>query len=169
MPRGFRKGNGTIEFAQTPSHLMRRCQQYLGDIYARETGNNDLTRQQYLVLAALEQHEGVSQTALVEASGVDRSTLADMVRRLLARGLLTRRRTEQDARANAVAITQAGRRALKIARVATETAEREVLEALPGPERSRFLKSLSMIAAKGEQFSVGGGARLARRPGQRRN
>ena len=98
MSRGQRKGNGTIEFAQTPSHLMRRCQQYLGDIYARETGNKDLTRQQYLVLAALEQHDGVSQTALVDATGIDRSTLAEMVRRLLARGLLTRKRTDEDAR-----------------------------------------------------------------------
>lgn len=167
MSRGQRRGNGTIESGPTPSYLLRRAQQYLGDIYARETGDRDLTRQQYLVLAALEQNDGVSQTALVEATGIDRSTLAEMVRRLLTRGLLTRKQAEQDARANEVAITQAGRRALKVARLAAERAEREVLEALPGPERTRFLKSLAIIAAAGEQFAAGAGTRSARRPSRR--
>jgi len=46
-------------------------------------------------------------------TGIDRSTLAEMVRRMLERGLLSRERTEKDARANAVAITGSGRKALR--------------------------------------------------------
>jgi DNA-binding MarR family transcriptional regulator len=168
MSRGQRKGNGSFELAQTPSHLMRRCQQFLGDVYARETGDRDLTKQQYLVLAALEQHDGVSQTALVEATGIDRSTLAEMVRRMLERGLLSRKRTEEDARANAVGITQAGRRALKVARLAAERAERAILEALPVPERTRFVKSLALIAAAAEQYAATNSSRSSRKGGVRR-
>jgi len=108
--KGQRKANGSFELAETPSHLMRRCHQYFGDLYALETGARDLTKQQFTVLAALEHHDGVSQTALVEMTGIDRSTLAEMVRRMLDRGLLSRERTEEDARANAVAITMAGRK-----------------------------------------------------------
>ena len=96
-----RLANGNFQLAETPSHLMRRCEQFYADLYAREAGNCDLTRSQMTVLAALDPNEGASQTALVEMTGIDRSTLAEMVRRMMERGLITRKRTETDLRANA--------------------------------------------------------------------
>ena len=81
--KGPRKANGSFELADAPSLLIRRCQQFYSDLYARETGARDLTKQQFIVLCALEDHEGASQTALVEMTGIDRSTLAEMVRRML--------------------------------------------------------------------------------------
>jgi DNA-binding MarR family transcriptional regulator len=161
--KGQRKANGSFELAETPSHLMRRCHQYFGDLYARETGARDLTKQQFTVLAALEHHDGVSQTALVDATGIDRSTLAEMVRRMLERGLLSRERTEEDARANAVAITLGGRKALRSARIAAERAERALLEALPAIERQRFMKSLAAIAAAADAHSHNGASRPHRK------
>ncbi|HWU27184.1 MAG TPA: MarR family winged helix-turn-helix transcriptional regulator [Rhizomicrobium sp.] len=145
--KGPRKTNGNFELAETPSHLMRRCHQFYGDLYAREVGGRDLTKQQYTVLCALEHNDGASQTALVETTGIDRSTLAEMVRRMLERGLLSRERTEEDQRANAVAITPAGRKSLRAARIAADRAERALLEPLPPAERMRFVKSLVAIAA----------------------
>ncbi|HEX4081121.1 MAG TPA: MarR family winged helix-turn-helix transcriptional regulator [Rhizomicrobium sp.] len=147
---------------------MRRCNQFYGDLFARESGDKTLTKQQYLVLCALEHHEGVSQTALVDATGIDRSTLAEMVRRMLERGLLTRKRTEADARANAVAITPLGRRTLKAARLADEKAERALLEPLPPTDRSRFVKCLSLIAAAADAYVASEGAKPPRKPGSRR-
>jgi DNA-binding MarR family transcriptional regulator len=47
-------------------------------------------------------NEGLSQTGIVARTGIDRSTLADLVRRLQRKGLLQRRRTKDDARAYAV-------------------------------------------------------------------
>ena len=164
MPR---KANGAFELAEAPSHLLRRCQQFYGDLYAREAGARDLTKQQYIVLAALEHNEGVSQTALVEMTGIDRSTLAEMVRRMLERGLLSRERTEDDQRANAVSITQNGRKALRSARAAADRAERLFLEALPPVERPRFVKLLSTIASAGETLVINGDVRPRRRMGRR--
>jgi DNA-binding MarR family transcriptional regulator len=165
--KGQRKVNG-FELGEAPSHLMRRCQQLYGDLYARETGQRDLTKQQFTVLAALEHNDGVSQTALVEMTGIDRSTLAEMVRRMLERQIVSRERTEEDARANAVAITQAGRKALKSARAASYRAERRLLDALPAAERARFVKSLYTIASAAETL-IGNGPdkprrKLIRRP-----
>src|SRR5882672_12784894 len=134
-----RRPNGGFDLAQAPSHLIRRCQQYFADLYAMEAGARELTPQQFTVLAALEHNEGVSQTALVEITGIDRSTLAEMVRRMLERGLLSRERTEEDQRANAVAISPSGRKALRAARLASERAEKALLEALPQPERQKFV------------------------------
>jgi DNA-binding MarR family transcriptional regulator len=155
MTKVLRKANG-FDLAVAPSHLIRRCQQYFGDLYAREAGTGELTKQQFTVLAALENNEGVSQTALVEITGIDRSTLAEMVRRMLEKGLLSRERTEEDQRANAVAITASGRKALRAARSAADRAERALLDALPPPERGRFVKALAQIAAAGEAMAANG-------------
>lgn len=166
--KGPRKANGIAEIAETPSHLIRRCQQFYGDLYARETGTGDLTKQQFTVLAALEHHEGASQTALVEMTGIDRSTLAEMVRRMLEKGLISRERTEEDQRANAVAITPAGRKALRAARAAADRAEKALLDALPAGERTRFLKSLAMIASAAEALAETELVRPRRKPPSRR-
>jgi DNA-binding MarR family transcriptional regulator len=159
MSKGTRKGNGGFELSEAPSHLIRRCQQFYGDLYARESGARELTKQQYTLLAALEHNDGASQTVLVEITGIDRSTLAEMVRRMLEKGLLSRERTEEDQRANAVAISPTGRKALRSARNASDRAERALLEALPIAERQKFVRALAQIAQAGESFAANGGSR----------
>ena len=162
MIKGQRKAGNGFDLSEAPSHLIRRCQQFYGDLYAREAGARELTKQQFMLLAALEQNEGVSQTALVEITGIDRSTLAEMVRRMLEKGLLSRERTEEDQRANAVAISPAGRKALRGARNAADRAERALLEALPMPDRQKFVKALSQIAQAAEQLDGEGNPRPRR-------
>jgi DNA-binding MarR family transcriptional regulator len=159
MIKGQRRPNNGFDLAEAPSHLIRRCQQFFGDLYAREAGARELTKQQFTVLAALEHNEGVSQTALVEMTGIDRSTLAEMVRRMLERDLVSRERTEIDQRANAVAITASGRKALRSARNAADRAEKALLEVLPQAERQRFVKSLAQIAAAHDAFAMNGTGR----------
>src|ERR1700761_3609921 len=168
MLKGQRKANGGFELSEAPSHLIRRCQQFYGDLYARESGARELTKQQYTLLAALEHHDGVSQTVLVEITGIDRSTLAEMVRRMLEKGLLSRERTEEDQRANAVAISPTGRKALRAARNAADRAERALLEPLPLPERQKFLKALSQIAQAAEMLNGDVGGKARRRNVRRR-
>ncbi|HEX4303232.1 MAG TPA: MarR family transcriptional regulator [Rhizomicrobium sp.] len=158
MTKVQRKGNGSFALSESPSHLLKRCSQYFGDLYAHEAGSNELTKQQFTLLAALEHNEGVSQTALVDITGIDRSTLAEMVRRMLERGLLSRERTEEDQRANSVAISQSGRKALRAARTASERAEKALLDALPPAERPKFVKLLAAVAVAAEAYAVDGHA-----------
>ena len=162
MSKGARRGNGGFELSEAPSHLIRRCQQFYGDLYARESGARELTKQQFTLLAALEHNDGASQTVLVEITGIDRSTLAEMVRRMLEKGLLSRERTEEDQRANAVAISPSGRKALRSARNAADRAERALLDTLPATERLKFVKSLSQIASAAEDFAANGAAKAQR-------
>src|ERR1700760_4769761 len=162
MIKAQRKGNGGFKLSEAPSHLIRRCQQFYGDLYAREAGARELTKQQFTLLAALEQNDGASQTALVEITGIDRSNLADMVRRMLEKGLLSRERTEEDQRANAVAISPTGRKALRAARNAADRAEKALLEALPLPDRQKFVKALTQIALAAEALETEAGPRPRR-------
>ena len=152
MIKGRRSAGNGFDLSEAPSHLIRRCQQFYGDLYAREAGGKELTKQQFTLLCALEQNDGASQTALVEITGIDRSTLAEMVRRMLEKGLLSRERTEEDQRANAAAISAAGRKALRAARNAADRAERALLEALPLPDRPKVVKARSRIAQAAEQL-----------------
>jgi len=106
---------------------------------------SDLTPRQYAVLITVFLNEGLSQTHLVEKTGIDRSTLADIVRRLLKKGYLQRRRTKEDARAYAVKLTQGGMQALKAAEPVTRRIDDKILGALPAGQRDRFLQDLNTI------------------------
>jgi DNA-binding MarR family transcriptional regulator len=136
---------------------LRRCYQYHGDLFQRETGARDMTKQQFALLSALEQNDGASQTELVEITGIDRSTLAEMIRRMRDRGLVMRERTEDDMRANSVALTFAGRKAVKANKAAADKADRGLLDPLPAAERQRFLRLLGMIAAAADSDGNGSG------------
>jgi MarR family transcriptional regulator, temperature-dependent positive regulator of motility len=67
------------------------------------------------VLACVGESDGLSQADIVEETGVDRSTIAELVRRMGKKGLLQRRRSKQDARAYIVKLTESGRETLKSA------------------------------------------------------
>jgi DNA-binding MarR family transcriptional regulator len=105
----------------------------------------DLTPRQYAVLVTVAYNEGLSQTHLVERTGIDRSTLADIVRRMLKKGLLQRRRTKEDARAYAVKLTDEGWRVLKGAEPLAKRVDDKLLGALPTAQRERFLQDLAAI------------------------
>ena len=69
------------QFSRSPSHLLKRAAQYANLIYMGEVGKSGLTHRQYTVLLAVDNNDGKSQTELVKLTGIDRSTLADIVRR----------------------------------------------------------------------------------------
>lgn len=130
-----------------PSHLLHRCRQLADELYVEEIGRAGLTARQFAVLDAINRHAGPSQTTLVAATGIDRSTLAEMIGRLIERDLIVRKRTENDARANAVRLTPKGLRALKSVTGAALRAEARLIAPVPSAKRTEFLKNLAAIAA----------------------
>jgi DNA-binding MarR family transcriptional regulator len=104
-----------------------------------------LTPRQYAVLVSVSENEGVSQTTLVESTGIDRSTLADIVRRMIKKGLLERRRTREDARAYAVRLSQEGRQKLHLAMPLAGRADDKLLASMSLEDRQRFIEMLSTI------------------------
>ena len=67
-------------------HLLHRAGQCAEVLFTNEAAKSDLTPRQFAVLVCVAQNPDVSQTGLVEQTGVDRSTLADVVRRLVKKG-----------------------------------------------------------------------------------
>lgn len=130
---------------RSPIHLLHRAGQCAGDVFGAEMGAADLTPRQYAVLLAVSMNEGLSQTDLVELTGVDRSTLADIVRRMLKKGLLQRRRTKEDARAYAVKLTEEGWKSLRSSEPVIKRVDERLLAALPPKQRDQFIADLATI------------------------
>lgn len=100
-----------------------------------------VTFRQFIVLMAISSSNNPSQTDLVERTGVDRSTMADIMRRLSTRGMISRRRRRSDARTYTIQLTTRGFEVLALGCVAAAQIEAASLEPINIDER-RLLMSL---------------------------
>jgi len=130
----------------SPLHLLHRASQRADGLFARHARDTDLTPRQFAVLQAVADKSGLSQTDIMAATGIDRSSTAELVRRLVTNGCLQRRRKRRDARLYAVRLTPLGRQMLAIGAPATKAAEDELLRPIPQKERAAFLELLMLIA-----------------------
>jgi DNA-binding MarR family transcriptional regulator len=137
------------------THLLHRALQLALDFHSDAGGGASLTQRQFTVLSAAGTAEGLTQNDLVRATGIDRSTLADLVARLLGKGLLQRERSATDARANSVRLSDAGREALGAGAGAAADADERLLALLSPKKRETFLKSLATLAAAADSEPVG--------------
>ncbi len=136
---------GGKDLDRSAMHLLHRAGQCAADIFASEARKSGLTPRQYAVLMVVAEEEGLTQTGLVERTGIDRSTLADIVARLLGRGLIQRRRAKDDARAYAIKLSPQGAKALREAQPGAAAVDQKLLANLPASKRQDFLDSLSLI------------------------
>jgi DNA-binding MarR family transcriptional regulator len=140
----------------SPSHLLHRVLQIALDIYTTEVGEGALTQRQFALLKALEPTQGLSQSELVKITGIDRSTMADLVARMLVKGHLEREKSVVDARANLVKASLAGRTALVEMKPKVMIADEKILMLLSPPKRESFVKLLRKIVINREE-ALGGG------------
>lgn len=149
-------GKATVAtLERSPSHLLHRALQLALDVYTDEAGDIGLTQRQYAVLAAVSANEGLTQTDLVRATGIDRSTLADMIARMIAKGYLARERSATDGRANTVSLTVEGRTMLDAAEPKVAEADRRILAQLAANKRDSFIAVLRDLAKAGEKTLLG--------------
>ena len=143
--------------SQSVTHLLHRVLQLALDYHAEASGPSGLTQRQYTVLAAVGAADGVSQSDLVRATGIDRSTLADLVARMISKGLLERERSTTDARANTVRLSPSGKAALSDGGKPAAKSDARLLDLLPPKKRESFVKTLASLAAAAD--ATGGPAK----------
>jgi len=139
-----------VRLERSPSHLLHRALQHALDIYVETAGAGAPTQRQFAVLAAVASNEGLTQTDLVRATGIDRSTLADLVARMIGKQLLARERSSTDGRANTVRLTDKGRAALEAAVPKVAEADARILELVPARARETFLSVLLAFSEASE-------------------
>lgn len=107
----------------------------------------DITSTQYTVLVAAAEREGLSQQDIINATGIDRSTVSQVVQLLIRKGLLKRRRTRHDARAYAITVTEAGQKVLEASAPIVGRIEEALVEALPANRAKAFITNLRAIVS----------------------
>ena len=136
----------TFELAVSTSHLLHRAQQLAADRFTVLVGENSITLRQFAVLAAIAKAPGLSQAELVRATGIDRSTLADMMPRMERRAWIERTASDTDGRAKAVRLAVLGAATLTAARQHAKAADAAILDALPRAKRRAFLAALEKLS-----------------------
>ena len=135
---------------KSAAHLLHKAGQFATEVFAEKVGHDGLTPRQFAVLSVVERHQGLSQTDLVDVTGIDRSTLADIVRRMLKKGLLSRRRTKEDQRAYAIRLSPEGQGVLDQHTPRAAEVDDYILAAVPIELRDAFLLALKAIVSKSD-------------------
>jgi DNA-binding MarR family transcriptional regulator len=137
--------NNSTHFQRSILHLLRRVDQCATQLYSDETSDNDLTLRQLAIMTAISREENLSQTDLVTITGIDRSTVAGIVSRLIRKGLLERRRSPVDGRAYCVRLSKRGLKAVAGADRLYTRIEKKLLSGLPAAEANQFVSTLKSI------------------------
>jgi DNA-binding MarR family transcriptional regulator len=135
-----------LELDKSALHLLHRADQCAFNAFYGNIDRQVLTPRQYCVLATIREEAGASQTTIVRRTGIDRSTLSDIVRRLGRKGLLERERNDNDARAYSIRLTEAGQQALNNAEPVVQAAEERLLSILPADRVEQFKENLRLIS-----------------------
>lgn len=105
----------------------------------------NLTARQYVVLVAAADRNGSSQQDIIDRTGIDRSTVSQVVQTMIRKGLLKRRRTREDARAYAISLTPHGEDVLKASEPIVGRIDHALVAALPAQRAAAFVETLRTI------------------------
>jgi MarR family transcriptional regulator, temperature-dependent positive regulator of motility len=147
-----RRKNGPL--SKSPIHLLQRALLSAENLFRAHMKESEiLTPRQLAVLVTVAQSEGLIQMRIAEQTGIDKATLASLMKHLHQKGLLRRYRA-MDGRAKAVELTDAGRRVLAAAQPVAKGIDRRILDSLPDIERKQFVKHLQSIIVSLQEFSA---------------
>jgi DNA-binding MarR family transcriptional regulator len=130
---------------RVPGHLIRRAQQIHTELWADNVGTV-LTGPQYAALYVVSRWPGINQRQLGELAALDKSTTADLVARLLRRGLLRRHQDPVDARSQVLEVTESARSTLTEVDPKVGTVQGALLEPLSASACQAFLRDLRRVA-----------------------
>jgi DNA-binding MarR family transcriptional regulator len=137
-----------------PGHLIRCAQQINERVWLEHVGT-DLTSMQYGILLVLGARPDIDQRTLGDLTSVDKSTVADVLRRLARRDLVSRHRDPADGRRNTVRLTRKGRDTLFAASPGAVRVQDEIFRPLSFAHGEGLLGLLRLVAYRGVPPAVG--------------
>jgi DNA-binding MarR family transcriptional regulator len=126
--------------------LIRLLEARYDVLYQNLTRQSEITPRQFGVLIALYQHGPLTPSVLAERISCDRNTLSEMLKRMAARKLISKRNNVEDRRSIQVQIAAKGEAALLDVIPATAELQNIMLAPLRKEDQAHFLKCLLAIA-----------------------
>lgn len=146
-PKPAASGHG-LDFGRLPDYYgyhLRMAQ--LADYadFAREAGPDAVSPGRFSLLTLLAHNPGITQSALSQAVGLDKSTLTPALDQLVRKGLVLRRKAASDKRSYALSLSAKGHALLTRLTEGVERHEANVAALLSPAERRQFIALLKRI------------------------
>jgi DNA-binding MarR family transcriptional regulator len=126
--------------------LLRLLEAKYDGLYQSMTRQTDITPRQFGVLMALLQQGPMTPSALADRISCDRNTLSEMLKRMTARRLISKKSHPGDRRSIQVQITAKGTSALMAVVPAAARLQDLMLAPLSPDDRAHFLRCMLAIA-----------------------
>ena len=113
--------------------------------FAAELKDSDISPGRFGVLVLISANPGMTQSLLASATQLDRSTMVAVIDQLEARGLMERRASPTDRRSNALVLTEAGEKLLKLLKRRIKQHEARIAAAMTPAESATLVGLLTRI------------------------
>ena len=137
--------NASFALRQRPGFLIRRLHQIHVAIFLEECAGFGITPVQFSLMSVLVDHAPVDQASLAAEIGVDRTTVAGVLRRLESRGLVSRSGHRGDRRLKMCRLTAKGTQLVRRMEAAVRRAHDRTVAALDPTLRRHFIELLESI------------------------
>lgn len=140
--------NGAVQLGLLPGLLgyqLRLAQRAIFGDFADTMGELEVSPGLFGMLVIIEANPGLKQTQLAHAAHLDRSSLVPALDKLEARGLVTRRASEEDRRVNGLWLTPEGSALLKKLKQRVARHEQRLTRNLSAAERDQLIALLHRI------------------------
>ena len=140
-----RRKSRPVDLDALPGHSIRRLQQIAVAVFLQETDGHAITPVQFAALQTVADQPGIDQRTLAGAIAFDTSTIASVIDRLEARGLLARNASADDKRVRLLTLTGVGDALLAAVAPGMQRAQERVLAPLRKSERAEFMRLLRTL------------------------
>lgn len=142
-----------LDLKTLPGHFARRVHQLACALYTQEVGELNLTPVQYSALQTIGSRPGIDQKTLASSIGFDTSTIAGVIDRLEARGLVLRNVSPTDRRARLITPTDKGLQMLAAVVPRMVRSQQRLVEPLSPAEREEFMRLMKVVVEANAELS----------------
>ena len=128
-----------------PGFLARRLQQIAVGVFLEETAGFDITPVQYGLMIAIQSEPGIDQVSAGDRIGLDRTTVADIARRVARKQWAKVLRDKMDQRLRRLYLTPTGRKVLRDIQPAVRRTQRRILDPLKIGARRDFCALITQV------------------------
>ncbi len=150
MTRTSPDANPPEDLMQHPGHLLRRAVQVMNQLWDEEVSHT-ITSPQFAALNALYGEPDLDQRTLGQRISLDRSTMAEVVSRLSARGLIRTERDTRDGRRKTITLTSKGLHSVQQLIPRTHAMTDRLVGALDVKQRGDLLRLLTAVVRTNER------------------
>lgn len=144
--------NGRLALGPLPElvgYNLRKAQVVLFQNFQSAVAPHDITPGQFGVLIMIKENEGLSQSDLGSAVGIDRSTMVAVIDRLESRGLVVRAPSPNDRRSYALRLSPEGQRLMEDLIPRVKAHDQSMVKDLSKEEQAQLIDFLRRMAKAG--------------------